>query len=114
LPGRGIEVKDGTPILDTLDNNIQLDHGGGNCACSTCHIIVEDSDAQQMSEDEQDMLDGAEGLRTVTIGLPVRDQSNLVVRIPKRTRNGERPVLRKISLMFTKVPKGPFEILLLL
>jgi len=38
-----VEVPQGTPVLDAaLDNNIKINHNcGGNCACSTCHIIVE-------------------------------------------------------------------------
>jgi 2Fe-2S ferredoxin len=61
-----VEVKTGTALLDAaLDNNIHLDHNcGGNCACSTCHIIVEEGfeSLNKMTEDEMDMLDEAEGL----------------------------------------------------
>lgn len=61
-----VEVKSGTAVLDAaLDNNIHLDHNcGGNCACSTCHIIITEGfeSLNAMTEDEQDMLDEAEGL----------------------------------------------------
>ena len=44
IDGQQVKVAPGTTILDAaLDNNIPLDHNcGGNCACSTCHVIVEE------------------------------------------------------------------------
>src|SRR5512147_2033637 len=61
-----VDVPEGTNILDAaLDNNIQIDHNcGGNCACSTCHVIIEKGfeTLAPRSEDEIDMLDEAEGL----------------------------------------------------
>ena len=38
-----VEVAEGTTILDAaLDHNVPLNHNcGGNCACSTCHVVVE-------------------------------------------------------------------------
>ena len=37
-----VEVDEGYNLLDAaLDNNVQIDHNcGGNCACSTCHVII--------------------------------------------------------------------------
>ena len=53
-------------ILDiALKNNIRLEHNcGGNCACTTCHVIVRDGAANlsEMEEDEEDKLDQAPGL----------------------------------------------------
>ena len=61
-----VEVDEGTVILDAaLNNNIQIDHNcGGNCACSTCHVVVEEGidSLGKPSEDELDMIDEAEGL----------------------------------------------------
>ncbi len=39
-----VEVDDGTSILDAaLTHHIDLEHNcGGNCACSTCHVIVQE------------------------------------------------------------------------
>jgi len=66
INGREVRVPPGTTILDAaLDNNIPLDHNcGGNCACSTCHVIVEAGmeNISEISEDEEDMLDSAVGL----------------------------------------------------
>lgn len=84
-----IEAAEGTAVLDAaLDNNIRIDHNcGGNCACSTCHIIVEEGfDAlNEMSEDEIDMLDEAEGLtETSRLACQCKVTSDLVVRIPEK------------------------------
>ena len=53
-------------ILDiALKNNIRLDHNcGGNCACTTCHVIVRAGadNLSAMEEDEEDKLDQAPGL----------------------------------------------------
>jgi ferredoxin, 2Fe-2S len=85
-----IEVPAGTAVLDAaLDNNIKINHNcGGNCACSTCHVVVEDGfDAlSPASEDETDMLDEADGLtKTSRLACQVKVQSDLTVRIPKTT-----------------------------
>ena len=89
-----VEVSEGTPILDAaLDNNIQIDHNcGGNCACSTCHIIVEEGfeTLNKMSEDEQDMLDEAEGLTERSrLACQCETKANLVVRIPPKESDWE-------------------------
>lgn len=82
-----VEVETGIALLDAaLDNNIQIDHNcGGNCACSTCHVILEtgfDSHGE-MSEDEEDMLEEAEGLtETSRLACQCKVTGDLVVRIP--------------------------------
>jgi ferredoxin len=52
-------------ILDAaLDNSIPLAHNSvGNCACSTCHGIIEDGpeNLSAMRKDEDDTLDTAAG-----------------------------------------------------
>lgn len=82
-----VEVEDGATILDAaLDNEIELDHNcGGNCACSTCHVIIEEGfdSLNPVSEDEQDMLDEAVGLtETSRLACQCQVTKNLVVRIP--------------------------------
>jgi len=84
-----VEAKEGTTILDAaLDNNIRIDHNcGGNCACSTCHTIIEEGieSLGDMSEDEEDMLDEAENLTDSSrLACQCRITENLVVRIPPR------------------------------
>lgn len=59
---------DGKPgsLLDiALANGITMGHNcGGNCACTTCHIIVKEGQGNlsPMEPDEEDRLDMAEGL----------------------------------------------------
>jgi len=84
-----VEVDEGTVILDAaLDNNIQLDHNcGGNCACSTCHVVVEEGieTLGEPTEDELDMLDEAEGLTDRSrLACQCKVKDYLVVRIPPK------------------------------
>ncbi|WEW56078.1 mitochondrial matrix iron-sulfur protein [Emydomyces testavorans] len=68
---------------------------GGSCACSTCHVIVEDQDMYdkmpEPDDDENDMLDLAFGLtETSRLGCQVKmtpELDGLVVRLPSMTRN---------------------------
>ena len=82
-----VEVSEETIVLDAaLDNNVHINHNcGGNCACSTCHVIVESGfdSLPEMSEDEEDMLDEAEGLtKTSRLACQIKAVSNMVIRIP--------------------------------
>lgn len=64
LPYRG----HGRPrsLLDVaLNFGVPLDHAcGGNCACTTCHIIVREGEANlsPMEDDEADRLELASGV----------------------------------------------------
>jgi 2Fe-2S ferredoxin len=83
-----VEVPEGTPVLDAaLDNNIRINHNcGGNCACSTCHIVVESGyeSLSEMSEDETDMLDEVENLsENSRLACQVKAKSDMVIRIPE-------------------------------
>lgn len=68
---------------------------GGSCACSTCHLIVEDEDMfnkiPEATDDENDMLDLAFGLTgTSRLGCQVKmekELDGLIVRLPRLTRN---------------------------
>jgi len=59
---------DGLPgsLLDVaLGADLQIDHAcGGVCACSTCHVVVEEGEetCNPSSDAEEDMLDNAPGL----------------------------------------------------
>lgn len=84
-----VEVEEGTVILDAaLNNNILIDHNcGGNCACSTCHVVVEDGldTLNEKTEDEVDMLDEAEGLTDRSrLACQCKISEDLVVRIPPK------------------------------
>ncbi len=63
-----VEVEEGTSVLDAaLNHAVDLEHNcGGNCACSTCHVIVQEGmeSLSERSEEEEDQLDDADGLTT--------------------------------------------------
>lgn len=66
----------------------------GSLACSTCHVIVDQTYfelLQTPTEDEEDMLDLAFGLEeTSRLGCQIvmtEELDGLVVRLPKATRN---------------------------
>lgn len=57
--------KKGSLLDICLNHKVHLEHAcGGNCACTTCHVIVRsgDSNLTQMEDDEVDRLDMAPGL----------------------------------------------------
>lgn len=90
-------VSDGDNLLDIAQaNDLEMEGAcGGSCACSTCHVIVEDSDMydkmEEPDDDENDMLDLAFGLtETSRLGCQVKmskELDGLVVRLPSMTRN---------------------------
>jgi 2Fe-2S ferredoxin len=88
---------DGRPgsILDVLlAHGVPLEHAcGGNCACTTCHVIVKQggdrlSDA---SEEEEDLLDKAPGLtpwsRLGCQAVIEDPDAEIIVRVPRYTIN---------------------------
>ncbi|KAJ9134288.1 hypothetical protein NKR23_g10219 [Pleurostoma richardsiae] len=92
-----IAVSEGDNLLDIAqDNDLEMEGAcGGSCACSTCHVIVEDEDyynkMPEPEDDENDMLDLAFGLtETSRLGCQVKmtkELDGLVVRLPSMTRN---------------------------
>jgi len=81
------EAEEGVSILDVaLDNEVEIDHNcGGNCACSTCHVVIEKGfeTLNPVTEDEQDMLDEAIGLtETSRLACQCLLTKDIVVRIP--------------------------------
>jgi len=74
-------------ILDiALANGISLEHNcGGNCACTTCHVIVKEGmeNLSPMESDEEDRLDMAEGLTLRSrLGCQAVVHGDVVVEIP--------------------------------
>jgi 2Fe-2S ferredoxin len=91
--GQVVAVQVGTTILETaLANGIELEHAcGGVCACTTCHLIVQEGffSLDTATEEEEDMLDRAWGL-TAESRLACQTKignNDLVVEIPKYTVN---------------------------
>ncbi|KKZ68877.1 hypothetical protein EMCG_00048 [[Emmonsia] crescens] len=91
------QVAKGDNLLDIAQaNDLEMEGAcGGSCACSTCHVIVEDPDMydkmEEPDDDENDMLDLAFGLtETSRLGCQVKmnpELDGLVVRLPSMTRN---------------------------
>jgi ferredoxin, 2Fe-2S len=88
---------DGLPgsVLDVLlGHGIHLEHAcGGNCACTTCHVIVRQgfNKLSEASEQEEDLLDRAPGLTpTSRLGCQavIEDpDAEIVVVVPRYTIN---------------------------
>lgn len=91
------EVADGDNLLDIAqEENLEMEGAcGGSCACSTCHVIVQDPEMydrmEEPDDDENDMLDLAFGLtETSRLGCQVKmskELDGLVVKLPTMTRN---------------------------
>jgi len=57
--------KEGSLLDIALNFGLKLEHScGGNCACTTCHVIVKhgEENLTEMDEDEEDRLYMADGL----------------------------------------------------
>jgi len=88
---------DGQPgsILDVmLGHHVHLEHAcGGNCACTTCHVVVKAGmDKLSGSEEaEDDLLDKAPGLTpTSRLGCQAvveSDDAEIVIVVPRFTIN---------------------------
>lgn len=82
-----VQVEPGVSILDAaLDHDIPLNHNcGGNCACSTCHVIIETGfdTLNDVTQDEAEMLDEADNLTDRSrLACQCIVLDDLVVRIP--------------------------------
>jgi ferredoxin, 2Fe-2S len=96
-PGEAPFHHDGQPgsILDVmLGHGVHLEHAcGGNCACTTCHVIVKQGFGLlgEASEQEEDLLDRAPGLTpTSRLGCQavIEDpDAEIVVVVPRFTIN---------------------------
>lgn len=90
-------VSKGDNLLDIAqENDLEMEGAcGGSCACSTCHVIVEDPDTydkmEEPDDDENDMLDLAFGLtETSRLGCQIKmskEIDGLRVKLPSMTRN---------------------------
>ncbi len=91
-----VQTQSGVSVLQ-LAQEIGLDIEGaceGNMACSTCHVIVSDDYFDKLpeaSDDEEEMLDLASGLRaTSRLGCQIMltdDLDGLVLHLPSEKRN---------------------------
>src|SRR6266852_6868154 len=95
-PSKAPFQHDGEPgsILDVLlSHGIHLEHAcGGNCACTTCHVIVKQGleKLSEAEENELDLLDKAPGLTaTSRLGCQavIEADTEITVMIPRFTIN---------------------------
>lgn len=88
LPGSLLDI--------ALASDIDIDHAcGGVCACSTCHIIVQEglNSCSKSTEDEEDQLEMAPGLNSqsrLACQCVPDGSENLKVFIPNWNRNRVR------------------------
>lgn len=96
-PAKAPFSHDGQPgsILDImLGHHVHLEHAcGGNCACTTCHVVVK-AGLDKLSESEEaedDLLDKAPGLTpTSRLGCQAvveSDDAEIVIVVPRFTIN---------------------------
>lgn len=81
-------------ILDVaLNFGVELEHAcGGNCACTTCHVVVRQGEEllSDMQDDEADKLDEAADLQLhsrLGCQCQIVKPGNIVVEIPSWNRN---------------------------
>ncbi len=79
-------------LLDVaLNGDIPLEHAcGGNCACTTCHVIVRDGMANlsEMDDEEADRLDTAWDLTPASrLACQAIVKGDVVCEVPAYTRN---------------------------
>jgi 2Fe-2S ferredoxin len=91
-----VDAPIGLSVLEIAHkNNIDLEGAcEGSLACSTCHVVIDESFFDQLdepTEDEEDMLDLAFGLtHTSRLGCQIKmsdELDGLKVKLPSATRN---------------------------
>lgn len=91
-----VEVKapEGAHLLEVaMENGINIEHAcGGVCACSTCHIYVEQGMNQlsEPTEAEDDRVEEAPGLQRnsrLSCQCTIEGRGPIVVRVPAWNRN---------------------------
>jgi ferredoxin, 2Fe-2S len=85
-----VKSETGASILETaLANDIDLEHAcGGFCACTTCHVVVQEGveSLGEMDFDEEDKLDEVEGVTLRSrLGCQARlGSADIVVTVPPK------------------------------
>jgi 2Fe-2S ferredoxin len=84
-----VEVDTDETILEAaLANDIELEHNcGGNCCCTTCHVIIREGEDRlsSMEEEEEDRLEEcAELTPTSRLGCQVKIRGDVMIEIPER------------------------------
>lgn len=85
-----VEAEEDETILEVAQAaEIELEHNcGGNCSCTTCHIIVRENEKSLsvLEEEEDDRLEELEEERTPTsrLGCQARVRGDVTIEIPER------------------------------
>lgn len=94
-----VSAKIGDTILDiALENHINVEHScGGVCACSTCHVYVENGmgNISEAEEDEEDRVEEAPGLQInsrLSCQCKILKPGDITVRVPAWNRNAVKEV----------------------
>ena len=81
-----------------VDNGINIEHAcGGVCACSTCHVYVEQGmdDVEEATEAEEDRVEEAPGLQRnsrLSCQCEIEGAGPIQVRVPAWNRNAVKEV----------------------
>jgi 2Fe-2S ferredoxin len=81
-----------------LDGGIGIEHAcGGVCACSTCHVYIQEGMDQlsEAEEDEEDRVEEAPGLQAnsrLSCQCQIIGEGPVVVRVPAWNRNAVKEV----------------------
>ncbi len=89
----------GDTLLDlAMEHGINIEHAcGGVCACSTCHVYVEQGmgNLSEATEAEEDRVEEAPGLQRnsrLACQCVVRKAGEIVVRVPAWNRNAVKEI----------------------
>ncbi|QDU32139.1 2Fe-2S ferredoxin [Poriferisphaera corsica] len=89
----------GENILEiALENGINIEHAcGGVCACSTCHIYLEEGEnaCNEPEDDELDRVEEAPGIQMnsrLSCQTVIESEEPIVVKIPAWNRNAVKEV----------------------
>jgi 2Fe-2S ferredoxin len=90
---------EGESLLDVaMDNGINIEHAcGGVCACSTCHVYVEQGMDQvsEATEAEEDRVEEAPAIRRtsrLSCQCEIKGKGPIVVRVPSWNRNAVKEI----------------------
>lgn len=81
-----------------MDNGINIEHAcGGVCACSTCHVYIEEGskNLSESTEAEEDRVEEAPGLQRnsrLSCQCEIEREGPIVVRVPAWNRNAIKEV----------------------
>src|SRR5690606_16404101 len=80
-------------LEDAMKNDIHIEHTcGGVCACSTCHVYLEDGDdlTSEASDEELDRVEEAPGLQInsrLSCQTKIEREGAITIKVPAWNRN---------------------------